>query len=122
MNTFKIFALYIGLKWTFFYIYQFSTCNTKWNFSKANSEGIFLAAFMLLIIPLTELVILYLPFYAALKQRGWIAMLILAGAFGLEFIISWFATNQRYETWMLVKLILSITLFFVIYRKQMSLL
>jgi len=122
MNTFKTFALYIGLKWTLFYIYQFSTSNTKWNFSKANSEGIFLAAFMLLIIPLSELVILYLPFYAALKQRGWIAMLILAGAFGLEFIISWFATNQRYETWMLVKLILSITLFFVIYRKQMSLL
>ncbi|MDB5143490.1 MAG: hypothetical protein JWQ66_2203 [Mucilaginibacter sp.] len=121
MKAFSRFAGYIGLKWSLFYIYQFTEGNTKWDFDKVNGEGLFLSIFMLLILPLLEIVILFFPFYLALKQKGWIAILILILAFGLEFLIGWYATNQHFEIWMAVKIILSVGLFGLIYRKQLTL-
>ncbi|MBB5648913.1 hypothetical protein [Pedobacter cryoconitis] len=120
MTAFSKFAGYILLKWTLFYIYQFTEGSTRWSFNKVNGEGLFLAAFMLLALPLIELVILFFPLQLALKQKGWIAMLLLIATFGLEFIIGWFATNQHFEIWMAVKIGLSILLFLFMYRKQLS--
>lgn len=117
----KKFAGYILLKWVLFYAYQFIEGNPKWNFEKANGEGLFLAAFMLLALPLVELVVLYYPFQLALKQKGWIAILLLIVTFGLEFIIGWYATNQYLEVWMIVKIVLSAVLFGLMYRKQLRL-
>jgi hypothetical protein len=119
MKAIPKFAGYIALKWVFFYIYQFTTGDTKWNFDKVNGEGLFLAAFMLLILPLVEMVVLFFPFQFALKQRGWLVILILIVTFGLEFLIGWYATNQYFAVWMAIKIALSAILFGLMYRKQL---
>jgi hypothetical protein len=118
--AFPKFAGYIALKWILFYIYQFVTGTTKWSFDKVNGEGLFLAAFMLLILPLIELVVLFFPIKWALKQSSWLTILILIITFGLEFLIGWYATNQHFETWMMVKIVLSVILFLLFYRKQLT--
>lgn len=117
----KKFAQYILLEWVLFYTYQIIEGSTKWNFEEANGEGLFLAAFMLLALPLVELVVFYYPFQLALKQKGRIAILLLSVTFGLEFIIGWYATSQNLELWMIVKIVLSAVLFGLIYRKQITL-
>ena len=120
MKAFPKFAGYIALKWIFFYICQFTTGGTKWSFDKVNGEGLFLAAFMLLILPLVEMVVLFFPFQFALKQRGWLTILILIVTFGLEFLIGWYATNQHFAVWMMIKIALSAVLFGIMYRKQLT--
>jgi hypothetical protein len=120
MKALSKFAGYIALKWVFFYIYQFTTGGTKWSFDKVNGEGLFLTVFMLLILPLVEIVVLFFPFQFALKQRGWLAILILIAAFGLEFLIEWCTTNQHFAVWMAVKIALSAVLFGLMYRKQLA--
>lgn len=117
MKAFPKFAIYILLKWTLFYAYQFMEGSTKWKWDKVNGEGIFLAVFMLLALPLVELVALFFPVQWALKQKGFLTALLLFVAFGLEFMIGWFATNQRFEVWMVVKIVLSIVLFGLMYKK-----
>lgn len=120
MKAFSKFSVYILLKWTLFYTYQFIEGSTKWNWDKVNAEGIFLAVFMLLALPLVELVVLFFPFQWVLKQKGLMTILLLAIAFGLEFIIGWYATNQHFEVWMVVKILLSAVLFGFMYRKQLT--
>lgn len=120
MKGIKLFVLYIAIKWILFYVYQFTSSNPNWSFEKANGEGVFLAAFMLLILPLVEVVVLFFPFQWALKQRSWLMILFLIMIFGLEFFIGWFATNQHFEIWMFVKLLLSISLFLFVYREQIK--
>ena len=114
------FAVYILLKWTLFYVYQFTGGSTRWSFDKVNGEGFFLATFMLIALPLVELVVLFFPLQLALRLKGWITTLILILVFGLEFVIGWFATNQNFEDWMAVKVALSVVLFVVMYRKQLT--
>lgn len=121
MTAFSKFAGYILLKWTLFYIYQFTGSHTQWSWNKVNGEGLFLAAFMLLALPLVELFILFFPLQLALKQKGWKVISLLIATFGLEFITGWVATNQRFETWMIVKIVLSVGLFWLMYRKQLTL-
>ena len=121
MTAFPKFAGYILLKWTLFYTFQFTGSDTKWNWNKANGEGLFLAAFMLLALSLIELVVLFFPLQLALRQRGWMLISLLIAIFGLEFIIGWIATNQRLEVWMAVKIVLSVSLFWLMYRKQLTL-
>lgn len=75
---------------------------------------------MLLALPLVELVVLYYLFQLALRQKGWNTILLLIVTFGLEFIIGWFATNQNFEVWMAVKIVLSVVLFVLMYRKQLT--
>jgi hypothetical protein len=115
----KKFLLYITLKWIVFYSYQFLTGDTTWDFEKANFEGIMLSVFMLIALPLLELIILYYPIHFALRQKKWSTIMLLIFAFSLEFLIGWFATNQSFENWMAIKLLLSICLFLIIYRNQL---
>jgi hypothetical protein len=120
MTTFLKFAGYILLKWTLFYIYQFAGSDIKMNWNKANGEGILLTAFMLLALPIIELVILFYPLQLALRQKGWILISLLIAIFGLELIIGWIATNQQFEVWMAIKIVLSVSLFWVMYRKKIT--
>ncbi|AFL84388.1 hypothetical protein Belba_1790 [Belliella baltica DSM 15883] len=83
-------------------------------------EGVVYTLGMLLILPILEIIILSGPFYLALKKKGWVMVVIIILVFVLEFAIGWFATNQRFALWMVVKLALSIGLFFLFYRKQMK--
>lgn len=117
MKVFPKFAGYILLKWALFYLYQFIE-STKWSFDKINSEGVFLAVFMLIALPLMELVILFYPLQLALRTKGLHTILLLIASFSLEFAIGWFITNQHFAIWMAVKIIISMFLFGLMYRKQ----
>lgn len=117
------FISYITLKWILFWGYQIFESGEKsnWNWDKVNSmEGVVYTLGMLLILPILEIIILSGPFYLALKQKGWVMIVILILVFVLEFAIGWFATNQKFALWMVVKLALSIGLFFLFYRKQLK--
>lgn len=122
MKAFTKFAGYILLKWLLFYIYQIierGKYETWWD-KATNTEGLFLAAFMLSALPIAELLILIIPFQFALKQKGWLATAILVFAFAIEFTIGWYATNQNLELWMIAKIALSIGLFCGLYRQQLQ--
>ncbi|MEA5141033.1 hypothetical protein [Arcicella rigui] len=118
----KIFLKFVGyilLKWLCFYIYELAVNGFKWN-SKANKEGYILAAIMLFTLPLLEIIVLISPIHFALKQKGCIMISILIFAFLLEFMMSWYTTNQQIQVWMFVKMILSIGLFYYLYRKELT--
>ena len=117
------FISYITLKWILFCGYQIFESGEKsnWNWYKVNSmEGVVYTLGMLLILPILEIIILSSPFYLALKQKGWVMIVILIVVFVLEFAIGWFATNQKFALWMVVKPALSIGLLFLFYRKQLK--
>lgn len=112
---------YIAIKWVLFYSYQYIESGNKLDWNKVqNKEDILYTLWMLLALPLLETLILALPFHLALKQKGVFLLLILILVFVLEFAIGWFATNQKFALWMVVKLALSIGLFFLFYRKQLK--
>lgn len=119
MKAFSKFTTYIVLKWVLFYIYQFLSGGVRWKFNNVNSQGLFLAAFMLLTLPLVEIVVLYFPFHLALRLRSSLSIPILFLSFALEFLIGWYATNQHFEVWMVAKIFLSIVLFCIMYSKQL---
>ncbi|MEN5231891.1 hypothetical protein [Sphingobacterium faecium] len=119
MRAFVKFVGYIIMKWIAFYTYQFLEGTSKWDFGKANREGLFLATFMLLALSLLEVVLFFLPVRLSFQQSGWIKLLILTFVFCLEFGLGWYTTNQNLEVWMVVKMVLSILLFLVFYRKQL---
>ncbi len=113
------FAGYIFLKWVCFYLYQYIESGNAWDWGKVQTaEDWFYTAWMLLALPVLETLVLFLPFHLALKQKGWSLIFMLVLVFTLEFAIGWFATNQHFAIWMVVKIILSAGLFFFFYRKQ----
>lgn len=122
MKAFLKFAGFILLKHLILGLYYFNKPGTSdWDWSRVKTtESIIYTFGMLLALPLLEMIILILPFQLALKQKGWVAIIILIFAFVLEFIIGWYATNQNLEVWMVVKIILSVVLFFFMYRKQLN--
>jgi hypothetical protein len=117
------FVGYIALKWILFWVYQIVESGEKsnWDWSKLNGwESIIYTSGLLLLLPIIEIIVLAGPFYLALKQRGWIMIMLLVLTFVLEFLIGWFATNEKFALWMLVKLVLSIGLFFLFFRNQLK--
>ena len=93
----------------------------SWDWGKVNNtESIIYTLGMLLGLPIIETIILGIPFHLALKQKGGVLILLLILTFVLEFAIGWYATNQQLSSWMIVKMLLSIGLFWVFYRKQLS--
>lgn len=119
INSFSKFAGYITVKWLMFYAYQFLGTGNKWN-QTINYEGRILAAFVLLALPILEVIVLFFPFQLALKQKGWLVLLMIILIFLIEFAIGWFATNQKFEIWMAIKIVLSVILFMFFYRKQLN--
>jgi hypothetical protein len=110
---------YVLLKWTCFFLYELTMSKVSWQ--TPNIEGVLWAIFIIFPWFILELIILWHPFHFALKQKGIRQLLILLVAFLLEFVIGWCLTNQKFETWMLVKLIFSSGLFILIYRRQVRL-
>ena len=124
MVGFLKFLGYIATKWVLFWCYQIfeNKDSSEWNWSNVNSqESLIYTSIMLLLVPILEVIILSGPFYLALKQKGMVMILLLVLTFTLEFVIGWFATNQQLSTWMFVKMILSIGLFFLFYKKELFL-
>ncbi len=120
-KAFLKFLGYISFKWVCFYVYQIAQSNKDWDWGRVKTkEDVYYTAWMLLALPVLELMILIFPFLLALKQKGELAVLILFIAFTLEFIIGWYATNQHLEVWMIVKIVLSMSLFFILYRNQLK--
>jgi hypothetical protein len=120
-KSFLKFTLYIIIKWLVFYTYQFIEKNEKWTWERPEGkDGLFLAAFMLLGLPILELILLFLPFHFALKQKGWLLLLLLAIIFISEFFIGFYLTNQNIELWMIIKIIISILIFGLMYREQLK--
>lgn len=116
------FTGFIFLKWILFYAYQILESQKKWDWGRVKTnEDVYFTAWMVLALPILELIILILPFHLALRQKGKLAILILLLAFILEFAIGWYATNQNLETWMIVKITISAVLFILLYRKQLQL-
>lgn len=122
IRLFLKFTGYILLKWFFFYAYQLIEGGSMgdWWGKSTNKEGILLAFFMLFALPVLEIIILFFPIHFALRQKGWFAIIVLLVSFSLEFLIGFYATNQHLETWMIIKIFLSISIFYIIYRKQLS--
>ena len=121
VKAFSKFSGYIFLKWICIYSYLFIENGSRWKWSQqTNSEGLLLAVFMLLALPLLELVILFWPFEFALKKRRWQTAIILSLSFILEFLLTWYATNQQITTWMIVKIALSVIIYLFLYRKQLT--
>ncbi|MBB5282951.1 hypothetical protein HNQ92_001077 [Rhabdobacter roseus] len=122
MKTARIFSKFSGyilIKWVCFYLYQFLESRNSWNWEKVNSrEDALFTAWMLLALPILEILILIFPFQLALKQKGIIALFILLLTFSFEFAIGWYATNQRFATWMIIKLFFSVALFYIFYKKE----
>lgn len=121
VKAFSKFSSYIFLKWICIYSYLFIENGSRWKWSQqTNSEGLLLAVFMLLALPLLELVVLIWPFEFALKKRGWQTAIILLLTFVLEFLLTWYATNQQIATWIIVKIVFSVIIYLFLYRKQLT--
>lgn len=111
---------YMTTKWISFYLYQYMESGGSWKWEKVETkEDIYYTAWMLLVLPIVEMFILALPLHLAIRQKGWIMIVVLALTFALEFAIGWYATNQQFSVWMIVKIALSIGLFYVFYRRQL---
>ena len=121
MRAFLRYFGYLMSKWTVFYIYQYIEADSKWDWSKVKTfEDVFYTSWMLLAMPLLELLILAFPIYFALKQKGKNLIFMLIGVFVLEFTLGWFLTNEQFSSWMVVKILLSIALFTLFYRNKLS--
>lgn len=113
---------YILLKWVLFYSYQLIESKTEWTWNRPEgNEGLFLAAFMLLSLPILEIILLFFPFYFAIRNRGWLQVILLVIIFSIEFFVGWYTTNQKIEVWMIVKIALSIVLLLTLFKKDLGL-
>jgi|AVFP01.1.fsa_nt_gi hypothetical protein len=118
MGTLLRYLGYMATKWVCFYLYQYLGSGSSWKWDRVETkEDVYYTAWMLLVIPVVEMLLLALPIHLALRQKGWLMIAILTFTFALEFAIGWYATNQQLSTWMIVKIILSVGLFGLFYRK-----
>ena len=107
-------------KWILFYLYQYLESGTSWKWERVETrEDVYYTVWMLLVLPLAEIILLALPIYIAIRQKGWLMIALLTLTFAIEFAIGWYATNQQISTWMFIKIILSMGLFYFFYRKQL---
>src|SRR5699024_5773146 len=121
MGTLFKYLGYMGAKWVCFYLYQYFESGDSWKWERVETkEDICYTAWMLLVLPAVEMLLLALPIHLALRQKGWIMLFILALTFALEFAIVWYATNQQLSTCMIVKILLSVGFFWLFYRKQLE--
>jgi NADH:ubiquinone oxidoreductase subunit 3 (subunit A) len=121
MGTLFRYLGYMAAKWVCFYLYQYFESGNSWKWERVETkEDVYYTAWMLLVLPAAEMFLLALPIHLAIRQKGWIMLVALALTFALEFAIGWYATNQQLSTWMIVKIFLSVGLFWLFYRKQLE--
>lgn len=105
-------------KWVCFYFYLYLGSLNSWKWDRVETkEDTYYTIWMLLALPMIEILILTLPIHLAIRQKGWLMIAILVGTFALEFAFGWYATNQQFSMWMIVKIIFSIGIFWLFYRK-----
>lgn len=120
MKFFVKFCAYIFLKYTLIFAYDFVIGGATWDWDSLRTrEDWIYIGWMFLALPLLEIIILFFPFRIGLRQSGVLMYIILATVFIVEFFISWAVTNQKVETWMIAKVILSVILFLVMFKKQL---
>lgn len=121
MGTLLRYLGYMSAKWICFYLYQYLASGRSWKWDRVvTKEDFFYTAWMLFFLPLVEMILLALPIHLAINQKGWLMITILFLTFALEFAIGWYATNQQFSAWMIVKIILSVGLFWLFYRKLLN--
>lgn len=121
METLLRYLGYMVAKWVCFYLYQYFESGNSWKWERLETiEDIYYTAWMFFALPVVEIFLLALPIHLAIRQKGWIMLIALALIFILEFTIGWYATNQQLSTWMIVKGLLSIGLFWLFYREQLE--
>ena len=109
------------IKWTIFYCYLLveSGKNILSDFSKLKTgEDIVYTIWMLAALPVFEMLILIIPFLMALRYKGWIGYMILTFTFLVEFLIGWYATNQKFATWMTIKIFISMLIYVVVFTMR----
>ena len=120
MKYFITFCIYILLKYTLLFGYDFIFGDASWDWNNLKTgEDWFYIGWMFFVLPLLEILVLYFPFRIALKQSGSSLYIGLAIVFIVEFFISWVITSQRVEGWMIAKIVLSIILFMIMFRGQL---
>lgn len=109
---------YMAAKWVLFYLYQYLESDGSWKWERVETkEDVYYTAWMLLILPVVEIFLLALPIHLAIRQKGWLMVAIVILTFALEFAFGWYATNQQLSIWMVVKIALSVGLFYLFYRR-----
>jgi hypothetical protein len=115
------FSEYIFIKYAILYSIYFMISGSMWDWGKLNDkENIIYTIIVLFSLPILEILFLFLPFTLALKQKGIKVLISLSICFIFEFFISWFFSSESIESWMIVKIGLSIVLFSMIYRKDLK--
>ena len=114
------FSACIFLKYLVLYAYLFIRI-IDFDLSRVKTpEDFFYTLWMLLFLPLVEILVLILPFRFALNQHGIVLIISLTLFWVLEFLLGWTMTSQSLESWMGIKIVLSILLLFLFYGKQIK--
>ncbi|WP_400191810.1 hypothetical protein [Hymenobacter sp. B81] len=114
---------YIVIKWVGFYGYQFieSGAGSDWNWQNLNNaENIVFTLSLLCIWPTIEALALLFPIKLALEHKSWSRLLALILTFAIEFAIGWFMISQQFDFWMVVKILMSIILFALLFGEQLT--
>ena len=114
----KKYLLYIGIKYLLYYSWNFGTSLLDWNYS--NFEGLIYGAIILSILPISEIIILLVPtiWIVQLSKSNKIAISFLAVIFIAEFFLTVWMTQNKILEHHYVKLIISVTVFFIIFIKE----
>lgn len=119
MGTVLKYLGYMATKWIIFYLYQYIESGENWKWERVKTqEDVYYTVWMFLALPIIEIMLLAIPLHLAIRQKGWIMVLVLVLTFTLEFAVGWYTTNQQLSTWMVVKIGMSMGLFWLFYRKQ----
>lgn len=119
MKYFIKLNIYIIVKYFFVFAYNFSfsteQINLDWAYLQTGKDW-FYFLWMFFSLPLLEGIILFFPFKMALKYSAPKIYLYLIFIFLLEFFLTWAITNQQLENWMIIKIIISVMLFFIVFQ------
>lgn len=78
------------------------------------------AATTLLVMPILDTIIMALPIWLSLKQKGSMRWIMLTMTFAFEFLIYYFSLSDKQLTVdLILKSVFSILIFFAIYRKNL---
>lgn len=90
-------------------------------FTSIQNQRAMYAATILLVVPILDTIIMALPVWLSLKQKGWMMWLMLTITFGFEFFIYYFSLSDGQLTIkdLLLKSGFSILVFGILYRKKL---
>lgn len=106
-------------KWILFYSYIFYESKGGWNWERVRTiDAILYTVWMIASLPVIEMIIMVVPLHLAIRQqRRAVKFMILILCFAVEFFVSFYATNEQLSEWMIIKIILSVVIFWLFYRR-----